>query len=218
MKRMSRVQRKMAQTAIAAVMALFGGPALAADSPDLAAAAKPMDEGVPQVAVLRLRARLARELGPDERRDATAKLGEALLAAGEAEEALAMLQDPSLAALPATRFWRAQALATLRRWDEALLFYQQVAAEPASPFRSRAIFGQAEAEVFFATTGTDADLVVKLIDVWPDEAEDLSMAGYQQPIAMEIFRGRYLHALDRATPLTRIKRKDGSSRAGSRRN
>jgi putative CocE/NonD family hydrolase len=64
------------------------------------------------------------------------------------------------------------------------------------------IFGQAEAEIFLATTGTDADLVVKLIDVWPDESEDLAMAGYQQPIAIEIFRGRYLHALDRATPLT----------------
>lgn len=64
------------------------------------------------------------------------------------------------------------------------------------------VFGQATAEVFFATTGTDADLVVKLIDVWPDEARDLAMAGYQQPIAMEIFRGRYLHALDHATPLT----------------
>ncbi len=64
------------------------------------------------------------------------------------------------------------------------------------------VFGQAEAEIFFSSTGTDADMVVKLIDVWPDETEDLSMAGYQQPIAMEIFRGRYLQTLDKATPLT----------------
>ncbi|MBI1198615.1 MAG: CocE/NonD family hydrolase [Phenylobacterium sp.] len=64
------------------------------------------------------------------------------------------------------------------------------------------IFGHAQAEIRFATTGEDADLVVKLIDVWPDEAEDLAMAGYQQPIAMEIFRGRYLHASDRPTRLT----------------
>ena len=74
-----------------------------------------------------------------------AKLGEALLAAGEAEEALKVLQDPALLALPATRFCRAQAQATLGRWAEALSLYQQVASEAASPFRSRAILGQAEA-------------------------------------------------------------------------
>ena len=75
----------------------------------------------------------------------TARLGEALLAAGDAEEALKVLQDPALLARPATRFCRAQALATLGRWAEALPLYQQVAAEAASPFRSRAILGQAEA-------------------------------------------------------------------------
>ena len=75
----------------------------------------------------------------------TAKLGEALLAAGDAEEALKVLQDPALLARPATRFCRAQALATLGRWAEALPLYQQVAAEAASPLRSEALLGQAEA-------------------------------------------------------------------------
>jgi TolA-binding protein len=117
----------------------------AADFPELVTAAQPMEEGVPQVAVLRLRALLSRDLGADQRPDATAKLGEALLAAGEAEEALKVLQDPNLLALPATRFCRAQALATLGRWAEALPLYREVAAEPASPYRSRATLGQVEA-------------------------------------------------------------------------
>ena len=137
--------KKVPGAAIFAAILVFTGQIFAAASPELAAAARPMEEGIPQVAVLRLRALLSSDLGADERRNATAKLGEALLAAGEAEEALKVLQDPALLALPATAFWRAQALATLGRWEEALPLYQQVAAEPASLFRSKAILGEAEA-------------------------------------------------------------------------
>ena len=108
-------------------------------------AARPMEEGVPQVAVLQLRTLLKSDLAPAERKAATAKLGEALLAAGEAEEALKILVDASLQDLPAIRFWRAQALANLQRWSEALPLYQQAATEAASPFHSSAILGEAEA-------------------------------------------------------------------------
>jgi putative CocE/NonD family hydrolase len=42
------------------------------------------------------------------------------------------------------------------------------------------------------TTGSDGDFVVKLIDVYPaDYPNDPKLRGYQLPIAMEIFRGRY---------------------------
>ncbi len=108
-------------------------------------AARPMEEGVPQVAVLQLRTLLKSDLAPAERKAATAKLGEALLAAGEAEEALKILVNASLQDLPAIRFWRAQALANLQRWSEALPLYQQAATEAASPFHSNAILGEAEA-------------------------------------------------------------------------
>ena len=145
MKRTSNVQwKREALVWIFAGIFMFAGPARA-ELPDFETAARPMEEGVPQVAVMRLRALLSGDLAPEERRIAGAKLGEALLAAGEAEEALKVLQDPALLDLPATRFCRAQAQATLERWAEALSLYQQVAAEPASPFRSRAILGQAEA-------------------------------------------------------------------------
>ncbi len=54
------------------------------------------------------------------------------------------------------------------------------------------ISGQPQADLFAATTGTDADWVVKLIDVQPDTvADDPSMGGYELPISMDIFRGRY---------------------------
>ena len=43
-----------------------------------------------------------------------------------------------------------------------------------------------------ATTGTDGDFVVKLIDVYPDEvAQQPSMGGYQLMVSGNILRGRY---------------------------
>jgi putative CocE/NonD family hydrolase len=54
------------------------------------------------------------------------------------------------------------------------------------------IAGQPIAHVFAATSGTDSDWVVKLIDVYPDEvAGQVELGGYQLPIAMDILRGRY---------------------------
>jgi len=123
---------------------IFAASAVA-EIPDWDAAVRPLDEGVPQVAVMRLREILKRELAPADRKVALTKLGEALLAAEEPEEALKILEDPLLQDVPVTTFWRAQALAAMRRWPEALTLYQNVAAQPPSPFRNAAVFGQAEA-------------------------------------------------------------------------
>jgi TolA-binding protein len=130
--------------AIFAVTLLFAQPANA-EPADLAAAVKPLDEGVPQVAVMQLRKLLSGQLAATDKKAVTARLGEALLAAGEPEEALKVLQDPALKDETAVRFWRAQALASLHRWDEALPLYQQVSVERTSPVRAAALFGQVEA-------------------------------------------------------------------------
>jgi len=48
------------------------------------------------------------------------------------------------------------------------------------------------ADIFAKTTGTDGDFVVKIIDVYPPTyGEQPEMAGYQLPVSMDIFRGRY---------------------------
>ncbi len=58
--------------------------------------------------------------------------------------------------------------------------------------------GQPMVNLFASTSGTDSDWVVKLIDVYPDEvAAQPELGGYQLPIAMDIFRGRYRQALDK---------------------
>jgi putative CocE/NonD family hydrolase len=54
-----------------------------------------------------------------------------------------------------------------------------------------------------ATTGTDADWVVKLIDVYPDEvAGDAFMGGYQLMVAADILRGRYREGYMIGKPIT----------------
>lgn len=54
------------------------------------------------------------------------------------------------------------------------------------------VSGVPVADLFAATTGTDSDWVVKLIDVQPAMTpDDPKMGGYELPISMDIFRGRY---------------------------
>jgi len=54
-----------------------------------------------------------------------------------------------------------------------------------------------------STSGTDSDWVVKLIDVYPDQApSEPEMGGYQLNIAMDIFRGRYRQSFETPKPIT----------------
>lgn len=58
------------------------------------------------------------------------------------------------------------------------------------------------AHLFASTSGSDSDWVVKLIDVYPDQyPDDPKMAGYQLPIALTIFRGRYREGFDKPQAL-----------------
>jgi len=64
------------------------------------------------------------------------------------------------------------------------------------------ISGEPVASLVASTTGTDADWVVKLIDVYPDQvASQPAMGGYQLMLAGEIFRGRYREGFDRPRAL-----------------
>jgi predicted acyl esterase len=69
--------------------------------------------------------------------------------------------------------------------------------------------GAPQVELFAATSGSDSDWVVKLIDVFPDvspegvaQGSKPSMAGYELPIGIEIYRGRYVHSRSDPKPLT----------------
>lgn len=65
------------------------------------------------------------------------------------------------------------------------------------------VTGKVMAHLFASTSGTDADWVVKLIDVYPAfDQKNLSMSNYQLPVAMEVFRGRFRKSFSNPTPLT----------------
>ncbi len=54
-----------------------------------------------------------------------------------------------------------------------------------------------------STTGTDADWIVKLIDVYPEEyPDDWSLSGYELMISNEVFRSRYRNSFETPVPMT----------------
>lgn len=69
------------------------------------------------------------------------------------------------------------------------------------------VAGPLEAELFVATSGTDSDWIVKLIDVYPDRAADpepnptgVHMGGYQQLVRGEVMRGKFRNSFERPDP------------------
>jgi hypothetical protein len=78
------------------------------------------------------------------------------------------------------------------------------------------VAGDIVAELFAATSGTDSDWVVKLIDVFPEgekpappnekagaagEVKGRDMRGYQLIVASEILRGRFRESFARPSPI-----------------
>ena len=64
------------------------------------------------------------------------------------------------------------------------------------------IAGDVVAHLFASTSGTDADWVVKLIDVYPDSVPDQpAMAGFQLMVNADIMRGRYWKSFTDAAPI-----------------
>jgi putative CocE/NonD family hydrolase len=64
------------------------------------------------------------------------------------------------------------------------------------------IAGDVVADLFAATSGTDSDWVVKLLDVYPESyPADPRPAGYERIISDEVFRGRFRKSVERPEPI-----------------
>ncbi len=62
--------------------------------------------------------------------------------------------------------------------------------------------GQVTARLFASTTGSDADWIVKLIDVYPEKVpENWKLSGYELMIADEAFRGRFRNSFEKPEPI-----------------
>lgn len=75
------------------------------------------------------------------------------------------------------------------------------------------VTGDIVADMFAATSGSDSDWVVKLIDVYPEDYQKMTeeqsekgegpvLNGYELMVADEILRGRYRNSLDTPEPIT----------------
>jgi len=65
------------------------------------------------------------------------------------------------------------------------------------------VAGPIIADLQVSITGTDADFIVKVIDVFPDDqpAKDgVQYGGYQMPVRMEVFRGKYRDSFETPKP------------------
>ena len=69
------------------------------------------------------------------------------------------------------------------------------------------VSGPIKADLFVSTSGTDADWVVKLIDVLPDDAknpdpnpDNVEMGGYQRLLRYEIMRGKFRNSYEKPEP------------------
>ncbi len=126
------------------------------------------------------------------------------VAAGAADE---YVSDP---AKPVPYLPRPVRFEDSERWKQWLVTDQRAAADRTdvltyqtpvltTPVR---IAGAPIADLFAATTGTDSDWVVKLVDVFPDEVPSQpEMGGYQLAISMDIFRGRYRESFERPSAI-----------------
>lgn len=77
------------------------------------------------------------------------------------------------------------------------------------------IAGEIAAELKVAMTGTDADFIVKLIDVYPQDhpnydfnPKDVVMGGYQQLVRSEVFRGRFRNSFEHPEPFVSGQKTD----------
>ena len=68
------------------------------------------------------------------------------------------------------------------------------------------IVGSLNVNFFVSTTGTDADYVVKMIDVFPDELDypenekEVPMGGYQMLVRGEVMRGKFRNSFEKPEP------------------
>jgi putative CocE/NonD family hydrolase len=55
-------------------------------------------------------------------------------------------------------------------------------------------------DLWVSTTGTDADFVVKLVDVFPDSSDAAAQPDFQMMVRSEVLRGRFRNSFEKPEP------------------
>jgi len=90
-----------------------------------------------------------------------------------------------------------------QRWAEKrpdVLTYKSAALT-----QDHVVAGPIDVDLTVSTSGTDSDFIVKVIDVWPDNAtqlswNDKSMAGYEQELRADVMRGKFRNSYEHPEP------------------
>ncbi len=107
---------------------------------------------------------------------------------------------PNLAPDAARDAW-AESLATDQRFSDGRPDVRTWSTPPLAG--DVTVAGEVTARLFFATTGADADLVVKLIDVEPElNKADPLLGGFEHLVCGEILRGRFRESFETPKPFT----------------
>lgn len=87
------------------------------------------------------------------------------------------------------------------RRPDVLVYESKILDEPIT------IVGPISVELYVSTSGTDADWIVKLIDMYPDDAPDndpnpcdVEMGGFQMMLRGDIMRGKFRYSLEKPQP------------------
>jgi putative CocE/NonD family hydrolase len=88
------------------------------------------------------------------------------------------------------------------RRPDVLVYASEPLAKPMT------LAGPIGVELYVSTTGADADWIIKVIDVYPNDHSDpdpnpraIKMGGYQQLVRGEVMRGRFRNSLEKPEPM-----------------
>jgi uncharacterized protein len=126
-----------------------------------------------------------------------AKDGEADSYENDSNHPTPYLADPKLPNRPA------EYMVADQRFAEKL---SDVLTYSGTPVKSAVTYaGPIDVDLWVTTTGTDADFIVKVIDVWPSDStakspNGTSMAGYEQFVRGDVMRGKFRNSLSHPEP------------------
>lgn len=152
----------------------------------IAAAERAMENDLWDVATSKLESAAAKpDLSADDRTQILIMLAESLIRSNQATRALTILENPLLADLPETPFWRGQALAGIGRFNDAAESLSVIASQPNHPFVREASLTTASLYLSLGNPGKSLE-VLKLLDASPKKSDRIEAAFHQIEILIDL--------------------------------
>jgi putative CocE/NonD family hydrolase len=97
---------------------------------------------------------------------------------------------------PGWPVWQVQNQRFAEKRDDVLTYQTEPLSEDMT------IAGDLTTELYAASTGSDSDWIVKLIDVYPQDEKDSNLSNYELMVAGEVLRGRFRNSFEKPEPIT----------------